>query len=354
MTKSSAEATEWTTGVDLGDRWSEVCELETSSGAVVRRCRVRTREEDLRRSLGTGPRRRVVLETGAHSPWVSRLLGTLGHEVVVAHASRVALIGASRRKTDRVDAEVLARLGRVDPQLLAPVEHRAAEVQTDRAVLRGRDALVRARTLLINTVRGTVKSAGGRLPSCSAERFAVRAAEAIPEPLRPALLPLLDIVGEITQRIHALDQQVEALCAHRYPATAQLRQVSGVGAVTALAYVLTVEDPARFPHHRTVGAYFGLVPARRSSGQMDPQLRISKQGDGFVRRLLVSSAHYILGPFGPDCELRRFGQRLAAAGGKNAKRRAVVAVARKLAVLLHRLWVSGEPYQPLRRATANA
>ena len=353
MTKSSVEAAEWTTGVDLGDQWSEVCELETSSGAVLRRYRVRTRAQQLSRSFGTGPRRRVVVETGTHSPWVSRLLASMGHEVIVAQASRVALIGASRRKSDRVDAEALARLGRVDPQLLAPVRQRSVQVQTDRAVLRSRDALVRARTMLINAARGMVKSTGERLPRCSAESFAVRAAEALAEPLRPALEPLLELVGELTQRIRALDRTVETLCRRRYPATAQLRQVRGVGAVTALGFLLAVEDPARFAHSRAVGGYFGLVPARRSSGQTDPQLRISKQGDRFVRRLLVGSAHYILGPFGTDCELRRFGQRLAATGGKNAKKRAIVAVARKLAVLLHRLWTTGEPYEPLRLAATN-
>jgi len=114
--------------------------------------------------------------------------------------------------------------------------------------------------------------------------------------------------------------------------------------------VLTLEDPGRFRQSRAVGPYLGLCPRRDQSGGRDAQLRITKRGDAMLRRLLVSGAQYILGPFGPDTDLRRWGLRLAARGGKNAKKRAVVAVARKLATLLHRLWVSGATYQPLRAA----
>jgi transposase len=254
--------------------------------------------------------------------------------------------GHRRKRNDRLDARFLARQGRADVALLAPIQHRSAAAQRDLAVLRARDQLVAARTKLINHVRGAVKAVGARLPSCSAEAFPTRVATELPDLLRPALAPLVDVIGDLTRRLRAADQTIVTLARERYPVAARLQQPAGVGPLTALAYVLLVEDPTRFRRSRDVGAYFGLVPRLDESSTAAPQLRISKAGDAFGRRLLVSGAQYILGPFGPACDLRRFGLALAARGGKNAKKRAVVAVARKLAVLLHRLWVSDVPYDP--------
>jgi len=129
-----------------------------------------------------------------------------------------------------------------------------------------------------------------------------------------------------------------------------LKQVKGVGTQIALTYLLTIEDPHRFAKSRDVGCFLGLRPGRRDSGESQPQMHISKEGDPYLRTMLVQGAHYILGPFGADSDLRRWGLKLAARGGKNAKKRAVVAVARKLAVLLHRLWVTGEVYEPLHNS----
>jgi transposase len=302
----------------------------------------------LRRTFAQWPASRVVLEVGTHSPWVSRLLESLGHEAVVANPRRVRLIAESPAKSDGADAELLARLGRVDVALLSPVVHRGEEAQRDLVLLRVRDGLVRARTLLINQARGFAKSLGARLPSSSAEAFPRRVRTGVPPDLFPGLGALLETIDRLTQEIRALDRAVERLCRERYPETETLRQVKGVGPITALGFVLVLEDPHRFARSRSVGSYLGLCPRRRDSGSQRPQLRITKAGDALLRRLLVSAAHYILGPFGPDTELRRFGLRLAEQGGKAAKKRAVVAVARRLAVLLHRLWVTGEVYQPLR------
>ena len=257
-------------------------------------------------------------------------------------------------KDDRVDAEYLARVGRLDPALLKPITHRGEAAQADLAVLSSRDVLVRTRTLLINHTRGVVKAMGGRLPRCSAESFARRVGPHVPPALRPALAPVLAQLQQLTAAIRGVDREVERRCAEQYPATAQLRQVSGVGPVTALAYVLVLEDPRRFARSRAVGAYLGLRPRRSQSGERDPQLGITKGGNPFLRRLLVQGAQYILGPRGPDCDLRRHGERIAARGGKNAKKRAVIAVARKLAVLLHHLWISGAVYEPLRHRPALA
>jgi transposase len=207
------------------------------------------------------------------------------------------------------------------------------------AIIRSRQALIGCRTQLVNHVRGTVKSFGGRLPKCPAVSFHNKAPEHIPEALRPALVPILETISSLTRRIRDYD---------RYPETDLLRQIEGIGPLTALTFVLTLEDPYRFEKSRSVGAYLGLVPATAQSGERDPQKRISKEGDEMLRKLLVGSAHYILGPFGSDSDLRRHGEKIASRGGKNAKKRAVVAVARKLSVLLHSLWMSGELYEPLR------
>ena len=286
------------------------------------------------------------MEVGTHSRWASHLLTELGHDVLVANARKLRAIYHNPRKGDRADAEILARLARLDPALLSPIHHRSPQAQADLAVLRSRDAIVRCRTLLINHARSIVKSSGDRLPSCSADSFAHKAAPDIPEPLRPALAPIIDTIASLTQQIKSYDRKNEELCSESYPETRLLRSVSGVGPLTSLAFILTLENPDRFSKSREVGPAIGLVPRRDQSGDHDPQLRITKTGDAFLRRLLVSSAQYILGPFGPDCDLRRWGLKLAERGGKNAKKRAVVSVARKLAVLLHCLWKTGEIYDP--------
>jgi transposase len=218
------------------------------------------------------------------------------------------------------------------------------------ALIRSRQALVDCRTQLVNHVRGAVKSFGARLPKCPARSFHKRASEHIPEALRPALEPILEQIGSLTQRIKDYDRKLEAICQEHYPETDLLRQVEGIGPLTALTFVLTLEDPYRFEKSRSVGAYLGLVPATDRSGERGPQKRISKEGEEMLSRLLVGSAHYVLGPFGSDSDLRHHGEKIASRGGKNAKKRAAVAVARKLCVLLHRLWVSGEVYDPLYNA----
>jgi transposase len=337
-----------TAGLDLGDKYSHLCLIDTQSGEVMEEGRLRTTPEAFRRRFDSEQQPlRIAIEAGTHSPWVSRVLEECGHEVLVANPRKVRLIYTNKRKTDEIDAENLARLARLDPKLLYPLKHRAEDSQAHLAIIRSREALVGARTQLVNHIRGAVKSFGARLPKCPAVSFHKKAAAHIPEILWPALEPLLETIGSLTQRIREYDQQLETICQEHYPETDLLRQVEGVGALTALTFVLTLEDPSRFAKSRTVGAYLGLVPARDQSGDRDPQRRITKEGDEMLRRLLVGSAHYILGPFAKDSDLRRHGEKIATRGAKNAKKRAAVAVARKLSVLLHRLWVTGELYDPL-------
>lgn len=346
MTHDTSDVGRMTIGLDLSDGHARYCVLDVP-GQVVEQGRIATTPEGIRRSLGIRPPALIALEAGPHSPWVSRLLAELGHEVLVANARRLRMIYDNDSKSDAVDAESLARLARVDPRLLAPISHRSAEVQADLALLRARQAMIRARTLLVNHVRGSVKAFGGRIPTCSTQSFGARYQDRIPEPLRPALLGLMEEIETLGARIRHSDYQLALLADERYPETARLRQVAGVGPLISLAYVLTIANPYRFKKSRTVGAYVGLRPRKDQSGQSSPQLRITKAGDVDLRRLLVIGAHYILGPFGPDTDLRRMGLALAARGGKNAKKRAIVAVARKLAVLLHHLWITGEDYVPL-------
>lgn len=339
-----------TVGIDLGNCWSEVCVIENKSGQVKKRVRVRTTREGLKTVLGDLGRCRVVIEAGVHSPWVSRALEEIGQEVIVANPRQLKLIYQDARKSDRQDAEYLARLGRMDPQLLHPIRHRSEMTQKARAILKGRNALVKARSDLVNHVRGLVKSLGYSIAGSSTASFPKRARQ-LPEWVVRLIEPQLVVIRQLSEQIKRYDHEIEVLVQQTYPQAQQVAQIPGVGSVTALAFVLTIEEPTRFEKSRDVGAYLGLVPKRKDSGDQSPQLRITKAGDVYVRCLLVGAAHYILGPFGQDCDLRRYGQAIYARGGKNAKKRAVVAVARKLAVLMHRLWVTGEVYEPNHNTT---
>jgi transposase len=351
--KKHSHSKGWTIGLDLGDRFSQVCVLD-AKGEVTARVRVATTVKGLEAALRRYAGARVVLEVGTHSPWVSHWLEEKGYEAIVANPRRLRSITQSDRKDDRTDAEQLARLGRADPRLLSPIRHRGLGAQRDRALLLVRDGLVRSRVALVNQARGLAKPLGLRLPRCTPEGFASRLRrEGLVEAF-PGLSALVAMVDELTRKIRQLEREIEVVSRERYPETQLVRQVSGVGPVTGLAFVLTLEDPRRFRRSRSVGAYLGLRPRRRQSGERDPMLRITKAGDPYLRRLLVQSAHYILGPFGPDTDLRRFGERLQARGGRAGRKKALVAVARKLAVLLHRLWVTGEVYEPLRGAGAQA
>jgi transposase len=339
-----------TIGLDLGDRNSWYCVLD-EAGQIQMEQRVRTNAKALSEIFGGMPRSRIALETGTHSPWISRLLSELGHEVIVANARKVRLIGESRKKDDRLDAQTLARLARIDPGLLCPVKHRSVQAQADLMMIRARAGLVRVRTGMVNTARGLAKSYGERLRGCNVRNMNPEKAEGLSTELQAALEPLLAAIESVSERIAEYNERIEKLGRESYPQVAVLKQVKGVGTLIALTFLLTLEDPHRFGKSRDVGCYLGLQPGRRNSGQSEPQLHISKEGDPYLRTLLVQGAQHILGPFGVDCDLRRWGLKLAERGGRNGKKRAIVATARKLAVLLHHLWVSGEVYEPLHNSS---
>jgi transposase len=350
MKTKKAAAKKLTIGLDLGDRRHHVCVLDAAGEIVAREVIVNT-PEVLTAFCARYRGAMIVMETGTHSPWVSRLVAKLGLKVIVANARKLRAISESQTKNDEEDAEMLARLGRADPKLLCPVQHRSEGAQRGLVRLKVRDALVRSRVNAINTARFLLKSLGVFVSSSIKARAFTRKVRAQLAKEDCALVePLMAAVDAVNGQIKQLDAELETLARERYPVTERLRQVPGVGPLTALCFVLTLESPERFADARAAGPYLGLVPRRDQSGESDKQLGITKAGHAQMRCLLVNCAHYILGPFGPPSHLRAAGERIAARGGKSAKKRAVIAVARKLAVTLLALWKSGADYEALPAA----
>jgi len=338
-------------GIDLGDKYCDVCVLD-GQGEVHEEFRLRMKGPELQGYFTSIGRSRVAVEAGGQSRWVAEIIQRCGHEVYVSNTRKVAYIHQSDDKNDPGDAYKLAELVHFKPRLLHPIQHRSLEAQADLSWIRAREVLVESRTQLVNAVRGMSKAFGERLAKCSVESFTAKMAGQVPEAIRKAMAPLLETIDHLNEQIYYYDLMEAHMARERYPKYWLLEQVNGVGVHTALAFMLTIGDAERFAKSRQVGCFLGMRPKKQESGESKPQLGITKAGDVYLRKTLVNCAHYILGPHGKDSDLRRFGLRLCARGGKNAKKRAVVAVARKLAVLLHRLWVSGEVYEPLRNSKA--
>jgi transposase len=348
MNNNITKGLELAIGVDVSDKYSHLCVLDRD-GEVLEESRIPTKPGAFKNRFSMCAPALIAIEAGTHSQWIDRLLRELGHDVLVANPRKLRAIYENENKDDKVDAQMLARIARFDPGLLKPIEHREEKQQEHMELIKSRDLLVKNRTSMINHVVGVTKTAGGKLPECSTACFPKKVAAHIPKSLWVSLSPIIDTIAQINLRIKEYDKKIEELCEKEYPiATGLLRQVKGVGSLTSLAFVLCIGNPHRFKKSRAVGAYFGLRPRKDDSGESKPQLSITKAGNGFMRRLLIGSAHYILGPFGEDCALRRWGLGKAQSGGKAAKKRAVTGVARKLSVLLHRLLITGEVYEPLR------
>jgi transposase len=334
-----------TIGIDLGDRWSHYCVLN-ESGEIVEEGRFRTTPEALAKHFDGLGKARIAMEAGVHSIWINEKLREFGHEVIVANVQELYAICRSDRKCDRADAEKLARYARLDPEVLRPIQHRSVAQQEALTLIRARDVMVRVRTALSNALRGLAKPCGYRLPSPLTKKAAQRCLDELPKSLHPALGPMIQQIQRLSDQIRVYDRQIVEMTQKSYPETQALVRVHGVGGLTAMTFVLTLGEKERFRRSRDVGPYLGLRPRRKQTGGSDPQLRITKAGNRYLRKLLVECANFILGPFGQDSELRRWGLRLAERGGTNARKRAKVAVARRLAVLLHRLWVTQAKYQP--------
>lgn len=349
--KRKSRKTGDTIGIDLGDRWSHYCILN-EAGEIVEEGRFRTTPEALAKHFDGLARTRIAMEAGTHSIWINEQLRRFGHEVIVANVRELHAICRSDRKCDRADAEKLARYARLDPEVLRPIEHRSVAQQEALTVIRARDVSVRVRTSLTNALRGLAKPCGYRLESPITKPAARRCLAAMPETLLPALKPLVEQILQLSVQIREYDRLIVEMTQSSYPEAQALVKVHGVGTLTAMTFVLTLGEKERFHRSREVGPYLGLRPRRKQSSNFDPELSITKAGNSYLRKLLVECANFILGPFGIDSDLRRWGLCLAERGGKKARKRALVAVARKLAVLLHRLWVTQADYQPLYASAA--
>lgn len=341
-------------GVDLGDKKHHVC-ITDKDGNIIEETTVTNTKKQLAKLASEHRGALFAIEVGMHSPWVSRLIEANACSCLVANARKLRAIYLNDRKCDQLDARMLAKLARVDPELLSPIRHGSEQRQLHRLSITLRDSLVRQRVNIITTVRFSFKSLGIRLPSCSTPYFSKYCRRELEDsPLRQVVETCLEALDVLNAQIKELDKRIVETAAEHYPQTKLLEQIPGVGPITSLSFALAIGEPERFKDPRDVGAYLGLVPKRDQSGQSDKQLSISKAGNRDVRRLLVQCAQYILGHFGPDCDLRRHGLALAAKGGKAAKRKAVIAIARKLAVLMLVLWKNGQPYQALRKTEAQA
>lgn len=342
-----------TIGVDIGDKKCHYCVVD-KKGEIVEEGSLDTTKTGLNALFEGLASVRIAIEAGTHSPWISRHLTAYGHEVIVANPRRVEAISSNNRKNDRVDAKMLAKLARFDPELLHPIQHRREETQVHLMHIRSRENLVKVRTGLVNEARGQVKAIGYRLESCDTDKFGPEQAKDLPEAVREALKTTLDAIATLTETIKQADSNIGKI-AKQYPEIKLLTAIYGVGELTALAYVLTIEEAERFEKSREVGAYLGIAPGQRQSGESDPQQRITKEGDRMVRWMLVQCAHCILRKNAPDSDLKRWGEKkltehLGKPGKKSSKKKVLVAVARKLAVVMHKLWVNGEVYDSLYNA----
>jgi len=353
-TTQTKQATTETIGVDVSDRKSRICVLSVE-GEVIEERWITTTKHGMKQYFGKASRSRVVFEAGTHALWMKWVIEELDHEVIVANPRNLGLIYKSRKKSDPHDARRLAQLGRVDPDLLSPVQLRDRDAQVHLAQIRSRAMLIATRTKLVNHVRGQVKALGHRVKSCDPDQFPAAVTSSLPPEVEMIVEPALKVILGLTEQLQELDRAIEATAATEYAeAVKQLTQVYGIGTLTALSYILVLSDPTRFRQSRRVGAYLGLVPQLDQSGDGDPQLGITHAGETYLRTLLVGCAQTILKASSPDTDLKRAGLRIMERGGKNAKKRAAVAVARRLAVLLHRLWISGETYVPLGYGTSYA
>ena len=354
MTTVNRKSFEYTVGMDISDKTLHLCILD-SLGDIVNEVAIPNeigKVEEVCQIWPEPSKVQIAMETGTHSPWLSDLFKKRGYHVLVGNPRKLRAIWDSDQKTDLRDARMLARIARFDPRLLYPIEHRSVTAHKDLAVIKSRDLIVGVRSKLVSSVRGQLKAFGVKPPTCDAGSFPKKIKECIPEGLELAVYPLLDTMVDLNKRIKRLEKEIESLCRNKYPDAKLLQQVNGVGPITALAFVLTLESPHRLHSSRDVGPFLGLVPKKDSSGDVDKELSITKAGNKYLRRLLVGSAQYILGPFGKDCDLKRFGERIIERSPtKSNKRKAVVATARKLAVLLHSIWLNRSEYTSFRNSS---
>lgn len=334
-----------TIGLDLGNTFNKAVGLDAGGNVVLR--------EDLRNDAATMKAffeahrgATVAMETGTHCRWIAALAAECGCHPVVGNARKLRLISESSRKNDWADAQKLARLCRSDRSLLHPVELHDDRHHRLYQLLRQRDALVSMRTALVNQLRGFAKAGGTMLPRCDARSFLSLRDSMPPEFLRD-FKPLLKTLEDLAKRIAAAEAILAEFVRRHFRKTDELLQtVPGVGPVASAAFIALVPDPGRFKSAREAGPYFGLVPKQDQSGDGDRPCRITHEGSSFMRKTLVNAANALLRKSARDTALKRFGERLGRRGqGKVVRRKAKVALARKLAVTMLAMARSGEDYR---------
>jgi transposase len=328
--------------IDLGGRESQIC-VRRADGAIVEQRRIRTGEVSayLQRRAPS----RVIVETCSEAFWVADAATAAGHEVRVVPATLAPTLGIGARgiKTDRRDAQVLSEVStRID---LPSVHVPSPAARAAKALCGMRDGLVRSRTLLVNTVRGWVRTQGRRVATGSLLTFGPRVRAALGAPVPGYVARQLQVIEHLHAAIAEADREVRAL-AQADPVAVRLMSVPGVGPVTAVRFVAALDDCARFPSAHAVEAYLGLVAGQRSSGDRTRHLGITKAGSPAVRWCLVQAAHCARRVLPPGA-LRDWVDGVEHRRGRQV---AVVALARKLTGILYALWRDRTTYDPQRAA----
>lgn len=342
-----------TVGIDLGNKKHVITAID-AKGNVLQKATIENKVQEIKEFFSQFKEScLVVIEAGTPSILVGNLLKNMGHKVKVANPVKIKAIWGSTVKTDDRDSEMLARLANADMKLLSEVHLKEMKTQIHSSVLKARDKLVKSRASLVNFARSQFKITGLEVPKCTPENFTKKVKDFIPKDLKLPLQSILRTISFLTEEIKRYDKKISKLC-KKYKQTEILQQVDGVGPLTSLALCLAIGDETRFKKNRAIGAYFGLTPKCDQSGDSNKELKISKAGNRYIRSLLVNCAQHILGIFGKDSNLKRFGERIMNRGkGKKFKKKAVVAVSRKLSVLLLRLYKTGEEYIPLKNSLKN-
>lgn len=327
-------------GIDLASKASAVC-IENETGRIVAEFEMPTDEDGFRTRLGDLEPMHCVLEASPLAEWAARVLESLGHSVVVIDARKAKAVIRTKRKTDQLDARNLAKMARTG--WYTAVHRKSASARLMRTLLKARQGLVEVANAQRSRILGLLRAHGIKVTGARGDAFESRVLEAVrarePE-LEVILQPLLGLRSQARAEAEVLAQRLKELSQH-VPVCRQLMSVPGVGPIVAATYVATIDDPHRFEHSDQVADYVGLVPSVYQSGETEYRGRITKEGDALLRWLLVEAANVLLTRVKRACALQNWGRRLLA---KKGLAKARVAVARKLSVLLHRLWVSGEEF----------
>ena len=333
-------------GIDLHLKTSYVCFLN-DAGEKTCEMTIPTTKSALKRHFETLEPARIIIEAGSYSLWVNRLLSSFDHKVIVANPRKVRLIAESTLKNDRVDAEVLARLGRSDPHFLCPITPRGPESQLTRGYLKVRAALVKTRTLEINSVRGLLRSWGFSFSAGYPAKFCERVLQSnLPSELLDMVTPLIESILAVQAQIANCEQELKRR-ANAIPTVRNLMSMPGIGPIISLAFFASIDQPERFPKSRQIGSYLGFRPSLRESGGKRRMGPISKEGDQELRALLVQGA-YSLMRSQKESALKEWATKL---GERIGRKKAIVALARKMGVILHHLWITGQPFQPFPQAS---